>query len=157
MHVGFGQKHPDAREGETHVHLEISVGDDVAFTSAVGDGPVHAMDVALRSLIDKFYPQLDDVRLVDYKVRVMSSASGTDSIVRVLIPSSDGGEVWGTVGASPNIIQASWKAMVDSISYKLSKEGVAPFAALPRPEPVAETPRAPKTSPHPPKRASSLW
>jgi len=149
VHVGFGDKHPNAREGETHVHLEIRVGDDVAFTSAVGDGPVHAMDVALRSLIDKFYPQLDSVRLVDYKVRVMSSASGTDSVVRVLIQSSDGKEVWGTVGASPNIIHASWKAMVDSITYKLLKEGVGPFQPRARRKTAAETPRARRSQPPP--------
>jgi 2-isopropylmalate synthase len=86
------------------------------------------MDIGLRSLIDRFYPQLAAVRLVDYKVRVLTSNDGTGSVVRVLIQSSDGAEVWGTVGVSPNIIHASWYAMVDALEYKLVKDGVQPFA-----------------------------
>jgi 2-isopropylmalate synthase len=77
-------------------------------------------------LIDKFYPSLKAVRLVDYKVRVLSSGDGTGSIVRVLIESSDGAEVWSSVGVSPNVIHASWDAMVDALEYKLVSEGVTP-------------------------------
>ena len=87
---------------------------------------------ALRSLIDRFYPQLQSVQLVDYKVRVLASDDGTGSVVRVLIQSSDGDEVWGTVGVSPNIIHASWNAMVDALEYKLVKDGVEPFVASER-------------------------
>lgn len=153
VNVGFGEKHPEAIEGETHVHLEIRVGSEVAFTSCSGNGPVHAMDRALRSLIDKFYPQLAAVHLVDYKVRVMASADGTASSVRVLIQSSDGEEVWGTVGASPNVIHASWKAMVDALTYKLMKAGVSPYlgrAPRARRDTAPETVRARASQPPPP-------
>jgi 2-isopropylmalate synthase len=119
----------DGAEDATRVRIEIGVGGEVAYTSARGQGPVHAMDVGLRSLIDRFYPQLSSVRLVDYKVRVLASGDGTGSVVRVLLQSTDGEEAWGTVGVSPNIIQASWSAMVDSLVYKLVKDGIEPFAA----------------------------
>ena len=114
---------------DTTVSLEIEVGGKLANTSASGNGPVHAMDNALRSLIDKFYPTLKSVRLVDYKVRVLSSGEGTGSVVRVLIQSSDGEEVWDSVGVSPNIIHASWDAMVDALEYKLVKDQVEPQGA----------------------------
>jgi len=91
-------------------------------TVAKGDGPVNALDNALRKALERFYPQLGEVHLRDYKVRVLSSADGTASSVRVLIESSDGQEIWGTVGASENIIEASWEALVDSLSYKLLKD-----------------------------------
>ena len=125
-----GAEFDDSESGSdtTRVRIEIGVGDEAAYTSARGDGPVHAMDIGLRSLIDRFYPQLQAVRLVDYKVRVLTSNDGTGSVVRVLIQSSDGEEVWGTVGVSPNIIHASWYAMVDALEYKLLKDGVVPFA-----------------------------
>jgi 2-isopropylmalate synthase len=116
-------------ENATRVRIEIGVGGEVAYTSARGEGPVHAMDLGLRSLIDRFYPQLSSVRLLDYKVRVLASGDGTGSVVRVLVQSTDGEESWGTVGVSPNIIQASWSAMVDSLVYKLVKDGIEPFAA----------------------------
>ncbi|MDH5675040.1 MAG: citramalate synthase [Myxococcales bacterium] len=113
----------------TRARLEIGVDREVAYTSARGDGPVHAMDTALRSLLGRFYPQLEQVRLVDYKVRVLSSGDGTGSVVRVLLQSSDGSEVWGTVGVSENIIEASWQAMVDALDYKLVKDGVEPYVS----------------------------
>jgi 2-isopropylmalate synthase len=130
VQIAFGDESkrktaPDA----TRVRIEIGVGDEVAYTSARGDGPVHAMDVGLRSLIDRFYPQLSAVRLVDYKVRVLDSGDGTGSVVRVLIQSSDGDESWGTVGVNPNIIHASWSAMVDALVYKLVKDGIEPVTA----------------------------
>jgi 2-isopropylmalate synthase len=124
---------PEANQDSTRVRIEIGVGSEVAYTSARGDGPVHAMDVGLRSVIDRFYPQLSSVRLLDYKVRVLTSNDGTGSVVRVLIQSSDGDETWGTVGVSTNIIHASWTALVDALEYKLVKDGVEPFAGeLPR-------------------------
>ena len=111
---------------DTTAILEIEVGGTVARTSAEGNGPVHAMDRGLRSLIDEFYPSLKSVRLTDYKVRVLSSGDGTASIVRVLIESSDGDEVWSSLGVSTNVIHASWDAMVDALEYKLVRDGVAP-------------------------------
>ena len=119
--------HPtDPSELDTTATLEIEVGGEIARTSAQGNGPVHAMDKGLRALIDKFYPSLKAVRLVDYKVRVLSSGDGTGSIVRVLIESSDGEEVWSSVGVSPNVIHASWDAMVDALEYKLVMDRVEP-------------------------------
>jgi 2-isopropylmalate synthase len=111
---------------DTTATLEIEVGGQVARTTAEGNGPVHAMDRGLRALIDEFYPSLKAVRLVDYKVRVLSSGDGTGSIVRVMIESSDGEQVWSSLGVSPNVIHASWDAMVDALEYKLVTDGVAP-------------------------------
>ena len=115
---------------EITAHLEIDVGGKLAATSALGNGPVHAMDKGLRALLDRFYPTLQSVRLVDYKVRVLSSSDGTGSVVRVLIQSSDGEEVWDSVGVSPNVIHASWDAMVDALEYKLVKDKVEPHGVF---------------------------
>jgi 2-isopropylmalate synthase len=102
--------------------LMVRVGGDVEHTAALGNGPVNAMDHALRKALEKFYPSLRDVRLVDYKVRVLTGRQGTASKVRVLIESGDQERKWGTVGVSENIIEASWQALVDSIEYKLLKD-----------------------------------
>ncbi len=96
--------------------------EEIRHTLAEGLGPVHAIDQALRKALEEFYPSLRDVRLTDYKVRVLDTKGGTGARVRVLIEASDGEETWGTVGASENIIQASWEALVDSLEYKLFKE-----------------------------------
>jgi 2-isopropylmalate synthase len=117
---------PEPIDFDTVATLEIEVDGQVARTRAEGNGPVHALDKGLRALIDKFYPSLKSVRLVDYKVRVLSDGAGTGSVVRVLIQSSDGDEVWDTVGVSPNIIHASWDAMVDALEYKLVRDKVEP-------------------------------
>jgi 2-isopropylmalate synthase len=104
--------------------VKIKVGDAPEHTAASGNGPVHALDQALRRALEKFYPSLSEVHLVDYKVRVISGAlSGTASIVRVLITSTDSRTSWGTVGVSANIVEASWRALVDSVEYKLMKDG----------------------------------
>jgi 2-isopropylmalate synthase len=97
----------------------VKVGDIVEHTAAVGTGPVNALDHALRKALEKFYPQLKDVTLLDYKVRVLAGSQGTGSKVRVLIESGDHKEKWGTVGVSENIMEASWQALADSIEYKL--------------------------------------
>jgi 2-isopropylmalate synthase len=94
----------------------------VEHTAATGNGPVNALDRALRKALRQFYPQIDEVELLDYKVRVLGSGEGTGATVRVLIESGDGHERWGTVGVSPNVIEASWQALVDSIEYKLYKD-----------------------------------
>ena len=101
--------------------IMVRVGGQVEHTAAVGDGPVNALDNALRKALDKFYPELKEVKLLDYKVRILSSRDGTAAKTRVLIESGDGDSEWGTVGVSENIIQASWQALVDSIDYKLLK------------------------------------
>jgi 2-isopropylmalate synthase len=96
----------------------------VEHTAAQGNGPVNALDRALRKALTKFYPQLEKVELHDYKVRVLGAGEdgGTASTVRVLIESGDEQDRWGTVGVSPNVIEASWQALVDSIEYKLYKD-----------------------------------
>ena len=88
-------------------------------TAADGDGPVNALDTALRKALEQFYPALQTVRLVDYKVRVLDTKAGTGSKVRVLIDASDGERTWSTVGVSENIISASCEALIDSFEYKL--------------------------------------
>ncbi len=97
----------------------VKVGNVVEHTAAVGAGPVNALDHALRKALEKFYPQLREVKLLDYKVRVLSANKGTESKVRVLIESGDHKDKWGTVGVSENIMEASWQALADSIEYKL--------------------------------------
>ena len=91
-------------------------------TASDGDGPVNALDAALRKALERIYPSLRDVHLVDYKVRVLETKRGTDAKVRVLIESSDGRDYWRTVGVSENILQASWEALAESLEYKLHKD-----------------------------------
>ncbi len=95
---------------------------EIEHTAAQGNGPVNALDCALRKALVKFYPQIAEVQLLDYKVRVLGGGEGTAAMVRVLIESGDGHDRWGTVGVSPNVIEASWQALVDSIDYKLYKD-----------------------------------
>ncbi len=95
-------------------------------TAAEGDGPVNAVDRALRKALSRFYPELKEIVLVDFKVRLLST-SGTDAIVRVYIESKDNGpDRWGTVGVNDNIIAACYEALVDSIVYKLVKDKIPP-------------------------------
>jgi 2-isopropylmalate synthase len=91
-------------------------------TAAEGDGPVNALDNAIRKALRQFYPTLSQMRLTDFKVRVLDEKAGTAAKVRVLIQSQDAHDSWGTVGVSENIIEASWQALVDSIEYKLLKD-----------------------------------
>ena len=102
--------------------IKISVGDREEITAAEGYGPVSALDNALRKALDKFYPDLDTMRLVDFKVRVIDGTRGTDAKVRVLIESRDQNEIWSTVGVSEDIIEASWQALADSFQFKLDNE-----------------------------------
>ena len=90
-----------------------------------GDGPVNALDSALRKSLEGFYPNLCDMHLIDYKVRVVNAREGTAARVRVIIESRDKDDLWGTVGVSENVIDASWKALVDSVEYKLLKDADA--------------------------------
>jgi len=116
------EKRGDREQPLSEATIMVRVGDRVEHTAALGNGPVNALDNALRKALEKFYPELKEVKLIDYKVRVLSTKEGTAATTRVLIESSDGREVWGTVGVSENIIEASWKALVDSIDYKLLRE-----------------------------------
>ncbi len=99
--------------------IKVSVDGVEEHTAAEGNGPVDALNAALRKALHRFFPSITEIRLEDYKVRVLDSDEGTEARVRVLIESTDGVEVWGTVGVSENVIDASYIALVDSLSYKL--------------------------------------
>jgi 2-isopropylmalate synthase len=105
-----------------HATIKISVGDKKEITAGEGYGPVSALDNALRKALDKFYPDLDTMRLVDFKVRVIDGTRGTAAKVRVLIESRDQHEIWSTMGVSEDIIEASWQALADSFQFKLDNE-----------------------------------
>ena len=106
----------------TEATVKVRVGECIEHTVAEGDGPVNALDGALRKALQQTYPRLAEMQLVDYKVRVVNSRAGTAARVRVVIESRDHDAVWGTVGVSENIIEASWLALVDSFEYKLFKD-----------------------------------
>ncbi len=106
----------------TEATIRLSVGGDEVHTAAMGDGPVNALDRAIRKALTPVYPCLAEMELSDYKVRVLTGERGTEAKVRVLVESKDKKDSWGTVGVSVNIIEASWQAVVDSINYKLIKE-----------------------------------
>jgi 2-isopropylmalate synthase len=99
--------------------VKVRVGEQVIHTAAEGNGPVSALDAALRKALLDVYPALAHVRLDDYKVRILDSDNGTGAAVRVLIDTKNGTRRWSTVGASTNIIEASWRAMADSLEYAL--------------------------------------
>src|SRR5579885_1252154 len=102
--------------------VKVKIGDDVLISAAEGNGPVNALDLALRKDLGKYQKYIDGLKLVDYRVRILNT--GTEAVTRVLIESEDGsGERWTTVGVSPNIIDASFQALMDSIVYKLVKSG----------------------------------
>jgi len=107
---------------ETEATVKLTVNGEVAHVVGDGDGPVNALDAALRKALLPVYPSLTEMHLVDYKVRVINSAEGTAARVRVVIESRDEDDVWSTVGVSENIIEASWLALVDSVEYKLFKD-----------------------------------
>jgi 2-isopropylmalate synthase len=109
-------------ESTSHATIKISVGEEHEITAAEGDGPVNALDNALRKALNGFFPEIREMRLVDFKVRVIEGTDGTGAKVRVRIDSRDSQEIWSTVGVSENIIEASWQALVDSVQYKLLKE-----------------------------------
>jgi len=106
----------------TEATVKLKVGDKTELVVAEGDGPVNALDAALRKSLQSFYPAIKNIHLIDYKVRVVNARAGTAARVRVIIESRDKHAIWGTVGVSENIIEASWQALVDSVEYKLLKE-----------------------------------
>jgi 2-isopropylmalate synthase len=109
------------RPCSAHATVKIKVAGSNEITAAEGDGPVSALDNALRKALSQFYPDLDAMRLVDFKVRVIDGREGTAARVRVLIESRDQDEIWTTIGVSEDIIEASWQALTDSFQYKLAK------------------------------------
>jgi 2-isopropylmalate synthase len=110
------------RDPETEATIKLIVNGNTEHVVGEGDGPVNALDTALRKALTPAYPNLESMTLVDYRVRVINSTEGTAARVRVVIESKDADEVWSTVGVSENIIEASWLALVDSVEYKLYKD-----------------------------------
>jgi len=123
---GFRVIEEQRETGELFSEATIKIVEGKVFehTAAEGDGPVNALDNALRKALIKLYPSLSTVKLEDFKVRVLDGKQGTGAKVRVLIGSSDGDDRWGTVGVSTNIIEASWLALVDSLKFKLMKDSI---------------------------------
>jgi 2-isopropylmalate synthase len=117
---GRPHSHESQRGSSSQATVKIKVGDNVVHTASDGNGPVNALDNALRKALVQFYPDLGKVRLVDYKVRVVDQGQGTRAAVRVLIESTDGRRTWKTVGASHNVIEASWMALSDSLEFRLA-------------------------------------
>jgi 2-isopropylmalate synthase len=92
-----------------------------------GNGPVNALDHALRVALAKAYPEIEPLELVDYKVRILDAAHGTDAVTRVLIETTDGTTTWTTIGVAANILEASWQALIESVTYGLIRAGVPPL------------------------------
>lgn len=109
--------------------VRIRIDEDYEHTASLGHGPVNALDRALKKALVNRYPSLAEVELIDYKVRIVNESGGTAAKIRVLIESRDKDKKWGTVGVSDNIIEASWQAVVDSIIYKLVKDGIKPIGS----------------------------
>jgi 2-isopropylmalate synthase len=112
----------DSDKSVCEATVKVRMNGQAAHTVAEGDGPVNALDTALRTALAKFYPQLQKVKLTDYKVRIVDTGAGTAAKTRVLIESTDGKHEWGTVGVSENIIEASLQALVDSMEFALMQK-----------------------------------
>jgi 2-isopropylmalate synthase len=122
FHVSVSGTLGRERATTTEATIKLKVDDLLEHTVSEGDGPVNALDGALRKALERHYPRLQEMALVDYKVRVINARAGTAARVRVVIESKDHDDVWGTVGVSENVIEASWLALVDSFEYKLAKD-----------------------------------
>ncbi|MBQ3301312.1 MAG: citramalate synthase [Eggerthellaceae bacterium] len=112
-----------AADAQSEATIKIHVGDKRFVATGEGTGPVGALDNALRMALEAFYPQVANMELIDFKVRILDEDVGTDAVTRVVITTRDGRGVWGTVGVSENIIEASWNALVDSLEYGLLRDG----------------------------------
>lgn len=117
---------PRRGEVDAEATVKLRTGEERVVSTGEGNGPVNALDHALRQALVNAYPVIEDFELIDYKVRLLDSSHGTDAITRVLIEMTDGERSWNTVGVGPNILEASWEALVDSISYGLLHHDVAP-------------------------------
>lgn len=106
--------------------VKVRAGGERAVVTGEGNGPVNALDHALRTAIGTLYPEINKLELIDFKVRILDAAHGTDAVTRVLVEMADGHSAWQTVGVGPNIIEASWEALTDSVTYGLLRQGAAP-------------------------------
>jgi 2-isopropylmalate synthase len=122
FHVSVAGKPGGEHATSTEATIKLNVGESLEHTVSEGDGPVNALDGALRKALEGHFPRLTEMKLVDYKVRVINARAGTAARVRVVIESKDNDDVWGTVGVSENVIEASWLALADAFEYKLSKD-----------------------------------
>jgi len=119
------ERHPSG-EISSEATIMVTVDGEKEHTAAEGDGPVHALDGALRKALEQFYPEIAEISLTDFKVRVIEGKEGTAAKVRVLVETSDTKDSWSTVGVHTNIIEASWQALVDGVEYGLAKMGARP-------------------------------
>jgi 2-isopropylmalate synthase len=110
---------------ETEATIKIWVGEERYVRTAEGNGPVNALDAALRGAIGETYPHLRDITLVNFKVRILDERKGTGAVTRVLLDASDGRDTWGSIGVSENVIEASWEALVDSLEAGMLPAGIA--------------------------------
>jgi 2-isopropylmalate synthase len=133
------EKRADGRV-ETEATIKIWVGGNRYIRTTEGNGPVNALDRALREAITEHHPHLADIELVDYKVRIMDTHHGTGAVTRVLLDSSDGHSSWGTIGVSENIIEASWEALVDSLEYAFQPKNESRRLLRSRPNDLPATP-----------------
>src|SRR5215211_641935 len=119
----------DARAGEhalSEATVKLVAGGRRVVATGEGNGPVNALDHALRQALSGAYPELERLQLIDYRVRILDSAHGSDAATRVLIETSDGATSWETVGVAGNIVEASWEALVDGIAARLHRQGLQP-------------------------------
>jgi 2-isopropylmalate synthase len=116
----------DSRPGGavSEATVKLVAGGTRTVATGEGNGPVNALDHALRQALRPAYPELDDLELIDYRVRILDAAHGTDAVTRVLIETADASTSWQTVGVAPNILGASWEALVDGLTYGLLRAGV---------------------------------
>ena len=135
------ERRGDDQEPITEATVKLVVDGVEKLTVAEGDGPVHALDGALRKALLGFYPELSHIKLTDFKVRVVNTREGTAAKVRVIIDSTDGEQAWSTVGVSTNVVEASWHALVDSVVYGLLRRQEALAKLLPSGLEVAASPR----------------
>ncbi|HLM51367.1 MAG TPA: alpha-isopropylmalate synthase regulatory domain-containing protein, partial [Solirubrobacteraceae bacterium] len=117
------EKRADGRV-ETEATIKIWVGGERFVRTAEGNGPVHALDRALRLAIGEIHPHLNDIELVNFKVRILDESKGSSAVTRVLLDASDGQEQWGSIGVSENVIEASWEALVDSLEAGMQPASV---------------------------------
>jgi 2-isopropylmalate synthase len=109
--------------------VKVRAGGERLVAVGEGNGPVNALDHALRAALGKAYPELAKLELIDYRVRIVDQAHGTDAVTRVLVETSDGETSWETVGVHANVIEASWEALLDAVTYGLLRHAAAPSAA----------------------------
>jgi 2-isopropylmalate synthase len=113
-------------EAQSEATVKLSAGGDRIVVTGEGNGPVNALDAALRNAIGQAFPEVAKLELIDYKVRIVDQGHGTDAVTRVLIETADDLSSWVTVGVGHNVVEASWRALIDAVTYGLRRAGVSP-------------------------------